>query len=339
MARKFFNQKVKKSSSRSKIAYIIIGICLLLIIVTIILFIIFRRQMPEDAVIEIRDVVTVEVNSELPDKTLFFAELQNVKEDDIDISFAEADITKVGDYKVEITIFGNNYESTLSVVDTQAPILTVHNFSISISESYSASDFVESCSDNSGDECNISFYEMGMDQDGNIIDYSSYSEEGNYSIQIIATDASGNSTTATMATLTIGDSVSEPEPTSCSYGNDEYDSNTYILAVNVTQNGCALDANLYENETVNAPAYELADSDTEKLQKEINKLNINQDLEKSLNRIITPVLNEQGTGLVGYSIQHELTIIYEDGSSELVASYYISTNGERIYTVNKYNLA
>lgn len=319
-------------------AYIIVGVCVLLVFVCIILVVLFSNRTPEDARIEIRDVVTVEINSEIPDKTLFFSELQNVKEDEIDISFAEADLTKVGEYPVEINLRGETYESKLAVVDTQAPNLVARNYNIAIGDTYSAEDFVESCTDNSGEDCIIEFYTMGMDQDGVTIDYGSYTDEGTYTVQIIASDSSGNSTTATSATLTIGEASGPVTPTTCTYGNSEYDSNTYILGINVTQNGCALDLNLYQNESVTAPAYELANADTEKLQKEISKLNINENLERNLSRLISPVLNTAGTGIVGYTVHMELAIKYEDGHEEVVASYYINTDGERVYSINTYNL-
>lgn len=338
MARKFFNQKVKGSSNKSMIAYIIVGVCILLVFVCIILVVALSNRSPDDAVVEIRDVVTVEINSEIPDKTLFFSELQNVAEDDIEISFADADLTKVGEYPVEINLYGETYESKLAVVDTQAPTLVVRNYNIDVGESYTASDFVDSCTDNSNEDCIIDFYTLGMDQDGVNIDYSAYTEEGTYTVQIIASDESGNTTTATSATLTIGESSGPIIPTTCTYGNSEYDSSTYILGVNVTQNGCALDLNLYQNESVTAPAYELANADTEKLQKEISKLNINENLERNLSRLITPVLNTAGTGIVGYTVHMELAIEYEDGHEEVVASYYINTNGERVYSINTYNL-
>lgn len=337
MAGKFFNQKVKGSSNKSMVAYIIVGACVLLVFICVILVVVLSNRDP-DAVVEIRDVVTVEINSEIPDKTLFFSELQNVAEDDIEVSFAEADLTEVGEYPIEINLYGETYESTLAVVDTQAPELIAKNHSIDVGDAYSADDFVESCSDNSGKECDISFYTLGMDQDGINIDYGSFTEEGTYTVQIIASDGSGNTTTATSATLTIGEASGPVVPTTCTYGNSEYDSNAYILGVNVTQNGCALDLNLYQDENVTAPAYELAEADTERLKNEINKLNTNEDLERVVNRLITPVLNTAGTGVVGYTVHMELILRSSDGSEEVVASYYINTDGDRVYSINTYNL-
>lgn len=340
MAGKFFNQRVK-GANRSFIAYIIVGVVVLCIFIIVILMVSLKnKKNDKNAVIEIRDVVTIEINSELPDKTLFFSELQNVKEDDIIISYDDVDLAKVGEYTVNIEVNKTNYLSTLAVVDTQVPEVTTKDLIIEKGESYAASDFVEKCSDNSDSGCIISFYEMGKDQDGNLIDYSKYTEEGKYTIQIVASDMSGNNTSPLTVNLTIGDGTIEPPgPTYCKYGNSEYDTNAYILGVNISQNGCALDLNLYYDENTSAPAYELAKKDTEKLQKEISKLNIDKDIKKVLNQVITPVLNTSGTGVVGYTVHLELSMTYEDGSSEVVASYYINLNGDRVYSINKYNLS
>ncbi len=341
MAGKFFNQRVKGSSTMSIKAYLIVGACVVLIFFAVIMVVVMANRTPAaDPVIEIRGVVTVEINSEIPDKTLFFSELQNVSEDEISVSFANVDLTKVGEYTVEIEIDGNTYQSTLAVVDTIAPVLVLTNYSIAAGESYTVYDFVESCTDNSGETCIVEFYSLGLDQDGNSIDYDSFTEEGTYSVQIIASDSSGNTTTPTTATLTIGEGDSNnTTTTTCNYGNDVYDTETYILGVNVTQNGCALDLNLYYNEEVTAAAYELASSDTERLEKEINKINISNSKQNTVNQIITPVLNTAGTGIVGYTVHIDLTILYTDGTQEVVASYYIKSDGSRVYTINKYNLS
>ena len=337
MAGRFFNQRVKGSSTGFLKNLIIGGIFLILLVVSVIILLAINKDDSPDPIISMREKVTIEINSELPDKELFFSELQNVDADDINISFADADISKVGSYPIEITLYNENYSSILEVIDSQSPIITTKRVAINIGESYKAEDFIESCEDNSKEECKIEFYDLAKDQQGNLIDYSSYSEEGTYTIQIVAVDSSGNSTTPTNATLIIGNG--EGELTTCNYGNSEYDSNAYILGINVAQNNCALDLNLYQNETTSKPAYDLAENDTKKLNKEINKLNLSDNvIEKNVKRLITPVLNTSGLGLVGYTVHIDLTLIYADGSEELVASYYIDLNGNRVYSTNKFNL-
>ena len=337
MARKFFNQKVRGSSNKT-IAYAIVGGVLVAMVIFIFMVVFTNQSDVGDPIIEIRDLVTVEVNSELPDKTLFFAELQNVDEDDINISFADVDLSKVGDYPIEINLYGETYDTKLSVVDTVSPEIHLKNYNIPIGGTYKPEDFVDSCTDNSGEECTIEFYDLAKNQDGNPIDYSTYTDEGTYTIQIVASDSSGNTTTPDTVILVIGES-DIVTPSTCNYGNSVYDSNTYILGVNVTENGCALDLNLYQDESITAAAYELLNQDTDKIKKEVAKLNINASASRTLNQVVSPVLNTTGTGLVGYTVHQELTITYEDGSSELIASYYINTDGSRTYSINKYNLS
>ena len=66
MARKFFNQRVKGSSNKSMIAYIIVGACIILIFVAVIMVVIFSNSSPqEDSIIEIKKNALVRVNAEI----------------------------------------------------------------------------------------------------------------------------------------------------------------------------------------------------------------------------------------------------------------------------------
>lgn len=334
---KFFNQRVKGSSSNLIKMLIIGGVFVFILIISLIILLVVNKDDSPDPIISMREKVTIEINSELPDKELFFAELQNVNSNDIKISFDNVDISKIGSYPIEITLYNQNYSSMLEVIDSKSPNLKTKNYQINIGEKYDAEDFVDTCTDNSKEDCNIKFYNQAKDQQGNTIDYGSYIEEGSYKVEIVAEDSSGNQTTPTEATLIIGSGSGNS--TVCNYGNGEYDTNSYILGVNVTQNNCALDLNLYQNSDISKPAYDLATNDTKKLNKEINKLNLDGNIyEKDVHQLVTPVLNSSGTGLVGYTIHIELNMVYNDGSKETVASYYIDTNGKRIYSINKYNL-
>ena len=90
MARKFFNQKVKRSKKKNnQRLLLIIAIASLIILVLAILISvkIVNNNKLKKATIKLREVTAVEVNTELPDKTLFFEELQNVKESDIKTNF------------------------------------------------------------------------------------------------------------------------------------------------------------------------------------------------------------------------------------------------------------
>ena len=343
MAGKFFNQKVKGSSNNNMKAYMIVGGCILVIFITVILIVSIDSGGSNNTlnpIVEMQDRVLVEINSEIPDVSTFFKELQNVSSNDIEPDYSKVDLTKVGTYNVNIKIGESNYNSTIEVVDTTAPMLATKNVTINAGESYSAEDFVTSCIDNSNESCKIAFYESGLDQDGNKIDYSSYTDEGTYTIQIVASDSFGNTSPAQNTTLTIGKGENVGTSTTCRYGGSEYDSNKYILGVNLAaaNNGCALDLNLYQDSETQKAAKDLADADTQKLQKEVYNINVDKEIPRNLDININPVLNKTGNGLVGYTVEMILSLQYSDGSEEIIAQYYLDTDGKRVYSVNKYNL-
>lgn len=343
MAGKFFNQKVKGSSNRSMKAYLIVGGCILVIFITVILIVSIDgggSANTPDPIIEMQDRVLVEINGEIPDVSAFFRELQNVSSDDISPDFSGVNLTQIGTYNVNIEINGTNYRSSIEVVDTTAPMLATRDVTINVGESYDAEDFVTSCIDNSNESCEVAFYESGLDQDGNTINYSSYTAEGSYTIQIVASDSSGNVTPAQSVTLTIGDGGNTGTPTTCRYGGSEYDSNTYILGVNLAaaNNGCALDLNLYQDPGIQKAARDLADADTQKLQREVYNINVDREIPRNLDININPVLNTTGNGLVGYTVEMVLSLQYSDGTEEVIAQYYLDTDGNRVYSINKYNL-
>jgi len=82
----------------------------------------------------------------------------------------------------------------------------------------------------------------------------------------------------------------------------------------------------------------LAEADTQKLQREIYNLDIDKEIPRNLTQRINPILNTTGTGLVGYSVEMILTLQYADGTEEIIERYFLDANGNRTYSVNKYNL-
>lgn len=337
MARKFFNQKVKRSKKKNnQRLLLIIAIASLIILVLAILISvkIVNNNKLKKATIKLREVTAVEVNTELPDKTLFFEELQNVKESDIKTNFKKADIKTVGKYNVTLKIYGKKFKTILEVVDTKSPELEVKDVTISVGDSYKPEDFVKSCTDNSKKDCIVEFYDMSINESGTPIDYSNFKDEGNYTVQIIAKDESGNATANMSANLTIGKKTDKPKV--CKYGNNEYDNKTYILSVDVTENGCALSLDLYKDANVLAPARKKVNDEETKIKKEFSKINVNAK-EINFSSIINPVLNTAGDGVVGYTIAIEVSVD-RNGQKEILASYYLNQNGSRTYTINKYNL-
>ena len=102
---KFFNQRVKKSGASTGTIVIASIVGVLIVIAIGVLISVKSKNNHKDAVIKIRDSVAVEVNSKLPDKTLFFSELEGVKEKDIKTNYDKVNLEKVGTYEVKIKIY------------------------------------------------------------------------------------------------------------------------------------------------------------------------------------------------------------------------------------------
>lgn len=351
MAKKFFTQKVH-NRRKTITQIIIIIICVIGIAGCFVAAHYFNNRLPKGAVAKIRDSVAIEVHGDLPEKTTFFSELENINEKDITVDYTGVNPDKVGDYNIQIKIYKKKYQVILKVVDTFSPELTVKNFSILETETYSAEDFVENCTDNSDQKCIVEFYDLATDQDGNKIDYSAYKAVGSYKVQIIAKDDSGNQTAPTEATLIINkdpngngnsntqnpntDTPQQPSTNqTCKYGNADYDTDKYILANIVAENNCAVDLNLYQDEALMKGVNEIMENETKKIMNEFKKLSVNNDV--TVNRKKQPVLNTTGKGVVGYSLEIE---IYENINDkyELVESYFLKLDGSRVFNVNKYNL-
>lgn len=87
---------------------------------------------------------------------------------------------KIGTYKVFID---GKEVSVLKIVDEVKPELKVKELTINESDTYEVKDFVESCTDNSKEDCNLSFKEESM---------KTNTKEGTYDIVIVAKDSSEN---------------------------------------------------------------------------------------------------------------------------------------------------
>lgn len=333
---KFFNQKIKKGRKKKNnpiqlyVILTVIGILILIAIYAVIS--VSGRNAHKDSVIKLRDKITVEINNKTVDKTLFFAELENVKEKDIKANYSKVDFTKLGTYTVTLVIYNKTYETKLEIVDTEAPVLKTKDVTIKKGDTYKAKDFVSSCKDNSNKECNIEFYNLALTQDGSSLDYSKYTEEGTYQIQIVASDEVNNKTTPMTATLTIGKGSSTTQ--TCYYGSGEYDTSK-ILSVNVTDNGCALDLNLYNKEETLLPVKETIEKEEIKLKNEFGKINLGVKT-IYINSEMEPILNLTGNGVVGYTVKMIVSIYNANDEKEIIEEYYLNSNGSRDYIINKY---
>lgn len=102
-------------------------------------------------------------------------------------------LNKIGTYDVEILINNELYQSKITVIDTSTPSLILNKKEIYYGQSYKLNDFIKSCTDDSKEQCILSFENKKM---------SSYKKTGTYEIVITAKDQSGNETTQ-KTTLTI----------------------------------------------------------------------------------------------------------------------------------------
>lgn len=333
MAKKFFNKRVN-SRKKTLINSLIIGGC----IIGIILCFWLTQNLgstdtaePTEVIVKLQESVSVDLNNGEPESDVYFLELSGVTEDDIIVDYSNVDFSKLGSYNVTVTVLNELYYVSLVVVDVSKPELTLASVTIEEGESYKYTDFLISCVDNSNEECEISFYTGNVDQDGNSIDYSKYTDSGTYDIVIIATDVNGNSTYETTS-LTIGEEE-ESTPTECTYGNTDYNSG-YILSYSVSSNGCAISLDLYQNSAIREPMDDIADTEANKIKTEIDQISgLSSNI--IINRSITAILNETGNGFVGYSLYMEVT----NNDGEILVSYYLTESGSRIYINNPYELS
>lgn len=335
---KFFYNKVY-NVKRNIINAIIIGICVVGIILCFIFTSKFYGNNPnEQKNLDIKSEVTIEVNDTI-NKEIFFSKLENVNLDEIEIIYPDDFTTeKVGRSNIIIKVNDKNYDSILNVVDTEMPNLVVKNVKINENGSYNPNSFVSKCTDNSKNDCVISFYEA-VDTDGNKINYGEYTESGTYNIKISAKDESGNEaikeakltiTKKNGTTTTVNPVVEE-----CKYGNANYNTKEYILTVPISVNNCAVSIDLYKDETMTEKINKIMETETIRIKKDVDSLNLKGRF--ALNRQISTVFNTSGNGLVGYELTMTINITSNNESSNVV-SYKLNSDGKRIFINNPYNL-
>lgn len=136
--------------------------------------------------INIKENVEVEINSEVLNIKDFFENSNfsdgkiNYFENDKKIKF-DTKYNKIGSFKVVIKINDKNYETAVNVVDTLAPTLKLKELTITLGDKFEINSFVESCTDNSKEDCILSYKEN-----------KKYTKAGTYDVTIIAKDKSDN---------------------------------------------------------------------------------------------------------------------------------------------------
>ncbi len=335
MAKKFFYNRVH-NTKRTIINVSIIVFCVIGIIICFVITSNFQgenRNEPKGE-LSLNNETTIEVN-ESYSNDIFFSKIENVSLDDIEVIYPKGfDVSKVGEYELTIKVGDEERKTTLKIVDTIMPELTVKEYTIKENGNYKANDFVTSCSDNSNKNCHIAFVKDAVDQDGNKIDYTQYKKEGTYSIKISAKDDAGNENIKETK-LIIGKVSTEQPETECKYGNSEYDKDVYVLAVDKTSNGCAVSLDLYKDDNMTAEVDKIIDTESVRIKKDVNALKI--DGMPALNIRRTAVLNSTGTGIVGYQIR--ITVSIKKGEDvKTIVDYKMDSNGKRVFISNDYNL-
>ena len=350
MSKKFFYNKVYNPKKRRIITGIIIGVSV--VCVGTIAFIIYKHNNRlytcSNQIVKIKEQMNIEINSKFPDKKAYFNEIQCVNEKKIKVDTSNVDITKLGEYSATITIGNDNYNIKINVVDNTAPELKLKKVTINPGTEYTYNDFVESCVDNSKEDCKLDFYQGGTDEDGNNIKYDNYKQIGNYEVKIIASDSSGNQSIVA-GNLEIAEKTDvvepgpqpdptpdpEPEPTpepSCEYGNLEYDSN-YVLTTTAGVNNCAISKDAIQKDSVKEYILKVADTETSKIQDQVNQIGGLSGM-LTVSRNITAIPNKENKGYVGYSLYIKIT----DGNNNTIVSYYLKEDSSRVYDSNPYNI-
>lgn len=355
---KFFNGNVKNSKS-TIIKIAIVGVCAVLIIV--ILIAINNGKNPKKPSLSLYNKISIDVNDELPNVKDYFEVFENYDENNVKITYPDNfDTSYVGTYEVTVTIDGKDYTTYLEIIDDEAPELVTKDYEIVQGNKYYVEDFIESCKDNSNEPCTVKYYDNSKDQDGNTIDYSNYTEPGNYLIKIVASDENGNTTEPISANLKIldkGGNSTTTDPIECKYGDLTIDTNIYNHPIGVIvgdeQNNCALNRDLWDNKEVQKPVEDLYKKDNEKLKNDFSKIyesKFPNGAQTHIYQDFKAVYNKTNTGLVGYSLYIKLyaypaneNIVLSNLSAEelqkyLIAEYYIKSDGSREYIQNPYNI-
>lgn len=340
MAKKFFYNRVY-NTKRTIINLIIIGVCIIGVIICFVVTSNFQgenKNTPEGT-LSIKKEVTIEVNDTYSNE-IFFSKIENIDLDTIDVTYPDNfDVSNIGEYEVILNINNKNYKTTLKIIDTTQPSLALKEVTITKGNNYNVDNFVESCSDNSNKDCIIEFYN-GIDEEGNNINYTTFKDIGSYAIKISASDESGNETIQETKLNIIKSGETTPEkpkePTTCKYGNGDYDKDNYLVAANITTNNCAVSLDLYKDNSTTKEINKLMEVETTKIKKDVDALNLKGTL--ALNRKVTAVINKTGNGIVGYELRMTVTIT-NNGKSTTVADYKVDNSGNRVFITNPNNLA
>ena len=238
----FDENYIKKYAKKDRLKWLIIGLSALVLIIVIIIVILATRNSEPEPVepalptFELKEELTIEAGSPLPEVTDYFNTLENIDVNEITITYPDEfelsydtslctpeEVEEIysneepnfeeyecvqnylltpATYGITIGLQGEEYTVNLIVSDTREPVLILQDGEIYEGDTYELNDFVSSCFDVTS-ECEITYYTEDTDEEGNSIDYSNITEVGDHTIKIVATDDYGNTTEPIETTLTI----------------------------------------------------------------------------------------------------------------------------------------
>lgn len=212
----------KHMSKKKKVIITLSSIFAFVLLATAAYFFFYREHLKQITPVP-NDGLQIEIGTEpLPTLDRYFSYLGNFVEEKAAVQYisrenaeviapGENGTLPVGSYTVSIHC--ENWEkafvSSLTVIDTTTPSLSLKEISIKYGGSFTENDFIESCTDNSGETCKFSF--EVTDSDGNAVKMPSSIDSGDYTVTVTATDESGNATKVSTK-LKIGEKPT-PAPT------------------------------------------------------------------------------------------------------------------------------
>lgn len=238
----FDENYIKKYAKKGRLKWLIIGLSALVLIIIIIIVILATRNKrpnpvePAIPVFELKEELTIEAGSPLPDVTDYFNTLENIDINEIKVTYPDEfelsydtslcteeeeseifseeepkyeDYDCVQNYLITPATYGivielqeREYTVTLNVVDTRPPVIITKDVEIYEGDTYELNDFIDSCFDITS-ECSLSYYTEDTDEQGYRINYSNITEVGEHTVKIVATDDYENISEPVEATLTI----------------------------------------------------------------------------------------------------------------------------------------
>lgn len=238
----FDENYIKRYAKKDKMKWLIIGVAaLILVIIIIIVSLASRGKKPNSnnpvvPAYELKSELNLESGSTLPEVVDYFDKLENIDVNDIKITYPEefeisydksactdeeieainkATAEEIAEYEcavpmlstpatygITITLQDKEYTVNLNVTDTEGPSILTTDVEIFVGEEYKIDDFISVCTDQSN-ECILSYYEGDLDSDGREIDYSKFTEPGEYTVKIMAEDLYGNASGPVEANLKI----------------------------------------------------------------------------------------------------------------------------------------